>query len=43
MKTVKRIFDWVAFLITGSGDIAREAIDAGLIDYSGQGRDKYGK
>lgn len=42
MKVLKSIFNWLAFLFTGKGDIANEAIDAGVIDYSGQGRDKYG-
>lgn len=43
MKTVlKRVLDWVVFILTGKGDIANEAVDDGLIDYSGQGRDKYG-
>ena len=42
-KVLKRMLDWFVFLLTGKGDIANEAIDAGLIDYSGQGRNKYGK
>lgn len=44
MKTaMKRILNWIAFLFTGKGEIANEAIDEGLIDYSGQGRDSYGR
>lgn len=44
MKNVlKRMLDWFVFLLTGKGEIANEAIDEGLIDYSGQGRDKYGR
>lgn len=42
-NTIKRVADWFMFLLTGKGKIADEAIDEGLIDYSGQGRDKYGK
>ena len=42
-KAFKRTLDWILFLLTCKGDIANEAIEAGLIDYSGQGRDKYGK
>lgn len=42
-KVLKNILDWIMFLLTGKGEIANEAIEAGLIDYSGQGRDKYGK
>ena len=44
MKNVlKRILDWFMFLLTGKGEIANEMIDDDLIDYSGQGRDKYGR
>lgn len=25
------------------GDFVRECVDAGVLDFSGQGRDKYGK
>ena len=43
MKLIKRILNWLMFILTGKGPIADEAIEEGLIDYSGQGRDKYGK
>lgn len=43
MKILTRIFNWIAFIFTGRGPIADEGVDAGIIDYSGQGRDKYGK
>lgn len=47
MKKATRILqvigNWVLFLLSGKGPIANEAIDAGLIDYSGQGRDNYGR
>lgn len=42
MKTLQRIFDWLVFLLTGGGAIATEAVSAGIVDLSGQGRDKYG-
>ncbi len=41
-RILKRILDWVIFLLTGRGEIAREGVDAGILDYSGQGRDRYG-
>ena len=41
-KAVKNILDWVVFILTGKGDIADEAVSSGLIDHSGQGRDKNG-
>lgn len=40
---MKKLIDVLVFLLTGKGAIADEAIEAGLVDYSGQGRDKYGK
>ena len=43
MKTLKSIIDVIVYLITGGGDIAAEMIDAGVLDYSGQGRSQYGK
>lgn len=39
----KRVADWLIFLFTGKGEIGKEAADEGLVDYGGQGRDKYGK
>lgn len=44
MKTVlKRVLDWVVLILTGKGEIANEAVDNGICDFSGQGRDKYGR
>lgn len=40
---MKNFLNWIIFLFTGKGEIANEAVDEGLIDLSGQGRDKYGK
>ena len=34
LKTLKALFN---------GSALRESIDAGAVDFSGQGRDKYGK
>lgn len=42
-KIIKKILDWVMFIMTGKGDLANEMIEAGVLDYSGQGRDKYGR
>lgn len=39
---MKKVIDFIVFLFTGKGDFAKEAIDAGLVSYEGQGRDKYG-
>ena len=43
MKTLKKIFNWILFVLTGKGPIADEAVDRGAIDYSGQGRNKHGR
>lgn len=39
---MKKLLNWFVFLFTGKGDIAKSAVDEGLIDLGGQGRDKYG-
>ena len=33
-----RIWQWFLFALTGRGDIAKEAVQAGICDFSGQGR-----
>lgn len=43
MQTIKAIFNWIVYAITGGGDLAAEMVNAGILDYSGQGRDEYGK
>lgn len=43
MKTLKNILNWLVFLFTGKGEIGNEAVNDGLIDHSGQGRNEYGK
>lgn len=43
LRKIKRALEWVVFILTGRGEIAREAVDEGLCDFSGQGRNKYGK
>ena len=39
---IRRFLAWVVFILTGHGEIADEAVEAGILDYSGQGRDSYG-
>ena len=41
-KAVKKMFGWLMFLLTGKGEVANEFVNNGLVDYSGQGRDKNG-
>lgn len=42
-KVFKAVFDWLVFLLTGKGEIGEQAVDDDICDYSGQGRDKYGR
>ena len=42
-RFLKRTLDWIVFILFGVGPIARECVDEGLCDYSGQGRDSYGR
>ena len=41
-KFFNSLFNLVLFFLTGKGEIANEAIEECVIDYSGQGRDRYG-
>lgn len=44
MKTLKKIWNVLVLLLTGKGEIAEKAVeDDGILDFSGQGRDKFGK
>ena len=40
---MKKFFKWLIFLFTGKGEIGERGVDQGLVDYSGQGRDTYGR
>lgn len=37
-----KFFAWVVFALTCKGELAKEGVDEGYLDFSGQGRDKYG-
>jgi hypothetical protein len=43
MKILKNILNWFVFLLTGKGEVGDWAVSENLVDYSGQGRDRYGK
>lgn len=43
MKALRRIGDWIVFILTGKGRIADEGVEAGVITYEGQGRDENGR
>lgn len=40
---MKKVIQFIIFIFTGRGKIAERYIDAGIIDLSGQGRDRYGR
>ena len=43
-KILKVILDGLLMLLTGKGgDMVKQAVDDGICDFSGQGRDCYGK
>ncbi len=42
-KKLKSAIEWVLFILTGRGMIACEAVDDGICNFGGQGRDKYGR
>lgn len=39
---LKKFFNAVMFIMTGRGELTRQAVNDGLVDLSDQGRDKYG-
>lgn len=42
-KAVKKIFDLILFLLGLDSECRRKAVDDGICDLSGQGKDRYGK
>lgn len=42
-KFINRVFDWIVFLLSGKGVIADDGVSDGILDYSGQGRNKNGE
>lgn len=42
-KAIKKIFDVIAFLLGADSECRRKAVDECGLDFSGQGKDRYGK
>lgn len=42
-KAFKAFFNGIIFIFGLTDEARKEAVDLGLCDYSGQGRNKYGK
>ena len=40
---MKKLLDFLMFILGLDCDMRRKSVDEGLCDFSGQGRDKYGK
>ena len=43
MKYLKKIFKDLVFIFGLTKEARKEAVNLGLVDYSGQGRNKYGR
>lgn len=43
MKILKNIFNWLRLLVGGKSELTDEMVREGVLDFSGQGRDAYGK
>lgn len=43
VKALKTIFNVFALLVGADCEARRKAVDNGICDFSGQGRDKYGR
>lgn len=42
MKVLKKIFEIIMFVLGYNGEIRKQAVDANLCDFSGQGKNEYG-
>jgi hypothetical protein len=42
MKILKNIFNWLRLLVGGKSELTDEMVEAGVLDFSGQGRCKKG-
>ena len=43
MKILKNILNWFMLLLGAKSELTDEMVDAGILSFEGQGRDKYGK
>lgn len=43
MKLIRSMLDFILFILGFDCKTRRDAVDEGLCDFGGQGRDKYGK
>ena len=43
MKILKNIFNWLRLLVGGKSELTDEMVSEDVLDFSGQGRDRYGR
>lgn len=43
MKIIKSILNWLRLLVGGKSELTDEMVREGVLDFSGQGRDRYGR
>lgn len=43
MKILKNIFNWLRLLVGGKSELTDEMVSKDVLDFSGQGRDRYGR
>lgn len=43
MKILKNIFNWLRLLVGGKSELTDEMVREGVLDFSGQGRDRNGR
>jgi hypothetical protein len=43
MKILKNILNWFMLLVGAKSELTNEAVNVGICDFSGQGRNEFGK
>lgn len=43
MKFLKSILNWFMLFVGAKSDLTDEMVDAGVVNFGGQGRDSYGR
>lgn len=43
MKILKNIFNWLRLFVGGKSELTDEMVREGVLDFSGQGRDRNGR
>jgi hypothetical protein len=42
MEMLKKILNWIMLFLGSKSELTDEMVDAGVVDFGGQGRDRYG-